>query len=151
MERTFGKVCVVVVGIACVVCITRTETRAGKYGDSKNIGIQRETRLKKISKHRRQGEASWYGPGFWGKRTACGNVYTGKQLTAAHMDLGNKLPCGTRIRVTNMDNGRSVILVVNDTGDFEKHDRVLDVSYAAAQKLGFLSEGTAPVHIEVLP
>lgn len=92
-----------------------------------------------------EGVASWYGPGFHGKETAAGEVFDQYELTAAHPSL----PLGTRLLVTNLANGRSVEVRVNDRGPFVD-GRVLDLSYAAARTLGLLAPGTAPVRIEVL-
>jgi peptidoglycan lytic transglycosylase len=91
------------------------------------------------------GTASWYGPGFHGNRTSSGEVYDQYDLTAAHQTL----PLGTRVIVTNLDNGRAVEVRINDRGPFVK-DRTIDLSYAAARTLGMIGPGTAPVRIEVL-
>jgi rare lipoprotein A len=91
------------------------------------------------------GIASWYGPGFHGKLTANGEIFNENDLTAAHRTL--QMP--SMIRVTNLQNGRSLILRVNDRGPFA-HDRVLDVSKKAAEVLGFKRAGTARVRIDVM-
>lgn len=91
------------------------------------------------------GTASWYGPNFHGKMTANGETFNKYELTAAHRTL--QMP--SIIRVTNLSNGRSLVLRVNDRGPFA-HDRVLDVSERAAELLGFKSQGTAKVRIDVL-
>lgn len=91
------------------------------------------------------GIASWYGPGFHGRPTASGETFDMDALTAAHRTL----PLGTRIEVTVEATGRRTELRVNDRGPFVD-DRVLDVSRAAARRLGFLQAGTARVHIRVL-
>jgi len=91
------------------------------------------------------GTASWYGPGLHGGRTASGERFDRNQLTAAHPSL----PLGTRARVTNLENGRSVVVRINDRGPTAR-GRVLDVSCAAARELGMLRRGTARVRIEVL-
>ncbi len=90
------------------------------------------------------GLASWYGDQFDGRPTASGETFDMNALTAAHRTL----PLGTWIDVTNLDNGRRAELRVNDRGPFVK-GRVLDVSRAAARKLGFLVDGTARVRIVV--
>ncbi len=92
------------------------------------------------------GLASWYGPGFHGKSTANGEKFNQYDLTAAHRTL--QLP--SIIKVTNLENGRSAILRVNDRGPFA-HDRVLDVSDKAASVLGFKNKGTAKIKLELLP
>jgi rare lipoprotein A len=91
------------------------------------------------------GVASWYGPNFHGKLTANGEIFNRNELTAAHRTL--QMP--SIVRVTNMGNGRSIILRVNDRGPFA-HDRVIDVSEKAAEVLGFKNAGTAKVRIDVL-
>lgn len=90
-----------------------------------------------------QGWASWYGPGFHGNYTASGARYNQYGLTAAHRTL----PFGTKLRVTNLDNGRSVIVTVNDRGPFI-HNRVIDLSMGAAQVLGVVNSGVAPVRVD---
>ncbi len=92
------------------------------------------------------GTASWYGPNFHGKQTANGEIFDKFELTAAHRTL--QMP--SIIRVTNLTNGRSLIMRVNDRGPFA-HDRVLDVSERGAELLGFKNQGTAKVKIQVLP
>jgi rare lipoprotein A len=91
------------------------------------------------------GVASWYGPGFHGRRAASGEVFNQNALTAAHRTL----PFGTEIRVTNLRNNRQVIVRINDRGPFG-HGRVLDLSAAAARAIGLTSSGTGMVRIEVL-
>ncbi len=90
------------------------------------------------------GKASWYGPGFHGRPTSSGVPYNRYALTAAHRTLR----AGTVVRVTNLRNGRSAVLVVNDWGPVPE-DRVIDVSEAAAEVLGFKERGLARVRIEV--
>jgi len=94
---------------------------------------------------RQNGQASWYGKKFHGRRTSSGERYDMYAMTAAHKNL--PIPC--YVRVTNRDNGKSVVLKVNDRGPFHS-DRVMDVSWAAAAKLGMLDRGTANVSIETI-
>ncbi len=91
------------------------------------------------------GKASWYGKQFHGRKTASGERYDMHSMTAAH----RKLPMPRYVRVTNKANGKSVVVKVNDRGPFHGN-RVLDVSYAAAAKLGMIKTGTATVDIEVV-
>lgn len=91
------------------------------------------------------GIASWYGPSFHGKRTANGEIYNQHDLTAAHRTL--QMP--SLVRVTNLENGKSVVVRINDRGPF-KRGRVIDVSRKAAELLGFIGNGTARVKLEVL-
>ncbi len=90
------------------------------------------------------GNASFYAHRFHGRSTASGERYDETKLTAAHRTL----PFGTRVRVTNLENGRSVMLRVNDRGPHRK-SRVIDVSYVAAKRLGFVRDGVARVRVEV--
>lgn len=92
-----------------------------------------------------EGKASWYGPGFHGRKTASGEIYDMNDMTAAH----KRLPLGSRVRVTNLANGKSVIVRINDRGPFHGN-RVLDLSKAAAKELGVLKAGTAQVEIQAL-
>jgi rare lipoprotein A len=91
------------------------------------------------------GTASWYGSKFHGHLTSNGETYNMYSMTAAHKSL----PIPTYLKVTNLNNGRHVIVRVNDRGPFHG-DRLLDLSYAAAIKLGYQKQGTAPVRIEAI-
>ena len=91
------------------------------------------------------GIASWYGPDFHTKRTANGEKYNMHSLTAAHRTL----PLPSIVRVTNLENGRSLIVRVNDRGPYARN-RIIDVSKKVAQLLGFMEKGTAKVKVEVL-
>ncbi len=92
-----------------------------------------------------RGIASWYGPNFHGKRTSSGETYNMHAMTAAHKTL----PLPTRVRVKNLSNGKTVTVKVNDRGPF-KDNRVIDLSYAAAKKLGVVGPGTAQVEVSAL-
>jgi rare lipoprotein A len=92
-----------------------------------------------------RGDASYYAHDFHGRKTASGEEFDMHELTAAHRTL----PMGTRVRVTNLDNGRDVVVRINDRGPF-KRGRVIDVSYEAAKKLDMVAAGVAPVRVEVL-
>ena len=102
--------------------------------------IANEYRESKIIQH---GTASWYGPGFYGRKTASGEIFTKTQLTAAHPTL----PMGTKLRVTNNDTGESVVVKVNDRGPFHGN-RVIDLSHAAAKTIGMIQSGVCSVKIE---
>ena len=91
------------------------------------------------------GEASWYGPGFHGKTTANGERYNQYAMTAAH----KLLPLGTKVRVTHMNNGRSIIVRINDRGPFVG-DRIIDLSRAAATQLNIIGPGTGRVRVQSL-
>ena len=93
-----------------------------------------------------EGEASWYGPGLYGRKTASGEVLRPGTLTAAHRTL----PFGTCLRVTNLENGRAVEVRVNDRGPYVT-GRILDVSEAAARALGMHGRGVTRVRLERCP
>ncbi len=92
------------------------------------------------------GKASWYGKQFHGKTTASGEAYDMFQFTAAHRDL----PLGTYVKVTNMRNGRWIIVRVNDRGPVPT-TRIIDLSYGAAQMLEFRAKGIEKVRLDLLP
>jgi rare lipoprotein A len=118
----------------------KVEAKASK---SAKASILTSQAVKNQVKGRKKGRASWYGPGFHGKRTASGERFNQNALTAAHRSL----PFGTKVKVTNAHNGRSVIVRINDRGPFHG-GRIIDLSKAAARVLGI--GGTAPVILEVL-
>jgi len=92
-----------------------------------------------------RGKASWYGRKFHGKRTASGEPYDMYKMTAAHPTL----PIPSYARVTNLDNGRSVVVRINDRGPF-LHGRVIDLSYTAAYKLGYIEKGSTQVEVTAI-
>ncbi|MEJ2068017.1 MAG: septal ring lytic transglycosylase RlpA family protein [Deltaproteobacteria bacterium] len=92
-----------------------------------------------------EGMASWYGPKFHGKKTASGEIFDMYELTAAHKSL----PLGTKCIVTNLENGKSVTVRINDRGPFAK-ERVIDLSYASAKVIDMIHSGTIKVKVEVL-
>ena len=95
--------------------------------------------------YNRTGVASWYGPGFHGKKTANGEIYDQNGLTAAHKTL----PMPSLVQVTNLENGRSLRLRINDRGPYA-YGRIIDLSRRGAQLLGFHRQGTARVQVQVL-
>jgi rare lipoprotein A len=96
-------------------------------------------------KYEAAGTASWYGPGFAGRKTASGERFKPSALTAAHRTL----PFGTSVKVTNLANGRSVVVRINDRGPYCS-GRLIDLSHAAAKKIGLLAAGTGEVKIVAL-
>ena len=97
------------------------------------------------TKMAQSGVASYYGPGFHGRRTANGETFNMHAMTAAHRTL----PFGTQVKVTNLANGKSAIVRVNDRGPYA-HGRIIDLSVAAAKQIGSTNSGTARVSLEVL-
>jgi len=96
--------------------------------------------------HREVGEASWYGPGLQGNETASGETFDQSKMTAAHPSL----PMGTKAEVTNLENDKKVEVRINDRGPYVG-DRAIDLSRAAARKLGMEDDGTTQVKIEATP
>ncbi len=103
------------------------------------------TPLAATGNYKKRGSASWYGKKFHGRRTSIGEIYDMYAMTAAHPTL----PIPSYVRVTNVANGKSVVVRVNDRGPF-LHGRIIDLSYAAAYKLDFVRAGSAEVEVESL-
>mgnify|MGYP002624784961 FL=1 len=91
------------------------------------------------------GEASWYGKPYHGRKTASGEKYNMNELTAAHRTL----PFGTKVKVTRLDNGRSVVVRINDRGPFVR-GRVIDLSREGAKKIDMVNDGIADVRVEII-
>ncbi|MGB0212504.1 septal ring lytic transglycosylase RlpA family protein [Algiphilus sp.] len=124
----------------------RDEPRS-RYGnpDSYEVRGKRYYVLETAAGYRERGRASWYGKKFHGRRTSSGEAYDMFAMTAAHKTL----PLPSFARVTNLENGRSAVVRVNDRGPFHDH-RIIDLSYAAAARLGVIQHGSAEVEVEAL-
>ena len=121
-------------------------TVSPRYGASTQVNNKKNTKNNKIKSNGvLRGVSSWYGPNFHGKLTANGEVYDMYGVTAAHKTL----TLNTIVRVTNLDNGKSLILRINDRGPYVD-GRILDCSFGAAKKLGFHEQGTANVEIKII-
>jgi rare lipoprotein A len=118
-----------------------------KYGNPPfyEVSGRRYAVLQTAAGYVEQGVASWYGPDFHGGRTATGETYDMNAMTGAHPTL----PLPTWVRVTNLENGRSVVVRLNDRGPFAK-DRIIDLSRAAAEQLDMIQKGTARVEVRSL-
>ena len=119
-----------------------------RYANRPYVALGKKyTPLTTIGKYKKRGMASWYGKKFHGKPTAIGDVYDMYKMTAAHPTL----PLPSYVRVTHLGNGKSVVVRVNDRGPF-LHDRIIDLSYTAAHKLGIIGKGSSAVEVEsILP
>ena len=139
-----GEVCValqmllVILTILCTGCAGRA-----RYGQPLSSEDQNTT--PSLASFRQTGMASYYAREFDGRTTANGERFDIRDLTAAHPTL----PFNTRVRVTNLSNSLSVVVRINDRGPFTKR-RIIDLSYAAAEKIGLIGPGTAKVEIEVV-
>jgi len=147
-------VAVLLIGVilpGCVQWAYRSADQAAGQDTPKKIGnpytVAGKTYYPVASAERydETGIASWYGPDFHGRRTANGERYDMHAMTAAHTIL----PLPTLARVTNLENGRQVVVRINDRGPFVKN-RLIDLSYAAAKALGYEDKGTARVRVQAL-
>jgi rare lipoprotein A len=141
--------------LAVAVCVASLGAGAAGGPNSSEAGrtelkAKRQTgrgsKTKRASKPYQVGTASWYGEYFQGRETASGELYDMNDLTAAHLTL----PLGTFVRVTNLRNGRAVVLRINDRGPVVP-GRIIDVSYNAARVLGFKAQGLQRVRLDVVP
>ena len=117
------------------------------YGDYVDTTGWSRKQIESIKNHPKTqiGIASNYGKKFHKKRTANGEIFNMYKVSAAHKSY----PLGTKVRVTNLENGKSIKLVINDRGPFVK-GRIIDLSYKAARKLDFVNQGTTKVRIDVI-
>lgn len=117
-----------------------------KYSSKPYVALGKKyVPLKTAKGYKRRGVASWYGKMFHGKKTAIGETYDMYRMSAAH----TVLPLPSYVKVTNVENGRSVVVRVNDRGPF-KHKREIDLSYAAAHKLRLIEKGSGMVEVEAI-
>ena len=123
--------------------IARPEKGNGTNNSVKTSAVSR--RHKRAANLYQVGTASWYGKQFNGRTTASGEPYDMFQFTAAH----RQLPLGTLVKVTNLDNGRSVVVRVNDRGPVPR-TRIIDLSYGAARMIGLPGHGIEPVSLEIV-
>jgi rare lipoprotein A (peptidoglycan hydrolase) len=117
------------------------------YGDYVDTTGWSRKQIESIKNHPKTqiGIASYYGKKFHKKRTANGEIFNMYKVSAAHKSY----PLGTKVRVTNLKNGKSIKLIINDRGPFVK-GRIIDLSYKAARKLDFVNQGTTKVRIDVI-
>jgi len=146
----YASICLLALLAACGTHKLSQQQGAAPSGPSYKVGEPYEVSgswyyPKEDYSYDETGIASWYGDAFHGGRTANGEVFNKNELTAAHKTL----PLPTLARVTNLDNGRSIVVRINDRGPFSGA-RLIDVSQRAAQLLGFEGQGTAKVRVQVL-
>jgi rare lipoprotein A len=133
--------------LASIVAIAFLVATLGAEPVPKVVKAKEVVKYKKSNDQPYQvGKASWYGKRFHGRKTANGESYNMFQMTAAHRTL----PMGTWVKVTNLRNGKSAVLRINDRGPFID-SRVIDTSYMAAEHLGFREHGIVRVRLDVVP
>jgi peptidoglycan lytic transglycosylase len=115
------------------------------FAEAKKATRSKVSQTKKSKKKSQRGTASWYGSTHQGKRTASGEKFNMNALTAAHRTL----PMGSVVKIKSLTTGKSVVVRINDRGPFA-HGRIIDVSKAAAQKLGFIKRGTDRVEVSIV-
>ena len=147
---TVRPLLVFLVALLCAALLSGCGSRSWRKGGvpgSRPYTVRGKTYspLKSANGFVEEGTASWYGPGFHGKTTANGETYNQYAMTAAHKIL----PLGTRVRVTHLGNGRSLIVRINDRGPFHP-GRVIDLSMAAAEKLGSKGLGIKQVSLATM-
>ena len=133
--------------IAFILCFIISCGPNIAYGDYVNSKGMSRKQIENIKNHPRVqiGIASYYGKKFHKKLTANGETFNMYKVSAAHRTY----PLGTKVKVTNLENGKSIKLFINDRGPFAK-GRILDLSYKAARKLDFVNQGTTKVRIDVI-
>ncbi|WP_034642019.1 septal ring lytic transglycosylase RlpA family protein [Desulfovibrio inopinatus] len=145
--QCYGMILLTLITLLASGCGTSENTAVRRSGTQRPYSVRGKTYypLSNASGYSEVGRASWYGPGFHGKRTSCGEVYDMEGITAAHKIL----PMHTKVRVTNLDNGKTLVVRVNDRGPFVS-GRIIDLSRGAASQLGVLKTGTALVRVETV-
>lgn len=141
MRRVLSNILVAAVLVTGLEAAPRNNTHPEEY-------VQSNTASRPRPNHRKPyqvGTASWYGRYFHGKATASGEPFDMYQFTAAHRHL----PLGTMVRVTNLRNGETVVVRVNDRGPMPK-TRIIDLSYGAARTIGLSGHGVEPVRLDIL-
>lgn len=135
---------VCLLALALAACGSKSKVRTSGPGVDRPYTVNGRTYYPMASAegYEATGMASWYGPGFHGKSTSSGEPFNQNDLTAAHTIL----PFQSMIEVTNLSNGRSVVVRINDRGPFA-NDRIIDLSRGAAERIGLIGPGTARVHL----
>lgn len=135
------------VDVAAIPEPTPRDEPLSRYGNPPSYVVYGQTYhvQRKRTAYRAEGTASWYGTKFHGRRTSSGEPFDMYRFTAAHRTL----PLPSYVEVTNLANGRTLVVRVNDRGPF-KDDRLIDLSYAAAKRLGFADDGTARVEVRAV-
>jgi len=137
MLKQMSRFAAIIFATTLVGCVS-----SPRYTSVKTCGLSAESGSFSMVE---EGMASYYGDEFDGRQTASGEIFDQDEFTAAHKTL----PFQTKVRVTNLNNGKDVIVRVNDRGPFAE-GRIIDLSYAAANKIGMIGKGTVKVRIEVI-
>lgn len=149
MYRRYASAITIIVVCVCFIFSCSSSPRYKRGGLSVRPSSKvnkKKSYLPDSRSHALKGVASYYGSDFHGKKTASGEQYNMHNLTAAHKTLS----FNTRVKVTNLENNKTVIVRINDRGPFKKR-RIIDLSLAAAKKIGLIITGTAKVKLEIIP
>ena len=148
MYKRYTSIITVIVVCVCFLFSCSSSPRYKRGGLSvrpSSKSYKKKSHVSDSKKHALKGVASYYGPGFHGKKTANGELFNMNDLTAAHKTL----PFNTKVKVTNLENKKSVIVRINDRGPFKK-GRIIDLSLGAAKKIGLIQAGSAKVKLEII-
>ncbi len=149
VKKHLTKICYVLILFVLVSCGQFNSKYQGHYKVGQLYVINKKIyQPKEVTHYNKKGLASWYGKKFHGKKTANGETFNRRALTAAHTTL----PLPSVVRITNLTNQKSVTVIVNDRGPFaRKQRRIIDVSEKAAELLDMKLQGVAKVRVELLP
>ena len=148
MYRRYASAITIIVVCVCFIFHCSSSPRYKRGGLSvrpSSKPYKKKSHVSDSKKHLLRGIASYYGPGFHGKKTASGERFNMNDLTAAHKTL----PFNTKVEVTNLENNKSVIVRINDRGPLKKN-RIIDLSFKAAKKIGMIKSGKVKVKIKII-
>ncbi len=150
-HKIIAGLCIIILSACSGGELPMTESSPVSKGKSKSKSYSYEVRgktyhvNKSIKHYSKTGIASWYGPGFHGKKTANGEIYNQNAMTAAHKTL----PLGSIVEVKNLKNGKTITVRINDRGPF-KPGRIIDLSHKGAKKIGMLNDGVVKVRVTLV-
>lgn len=149
MKKHLSKICYILALVTLIGCTPFDSKYKGHYKVGNSYKVKNKVYTpQEVTFYKKEGLASWYGPKFHGKKTANGEVFNRRGLTAAH----HTLPLPSVVKVTNLQNNKSVVVIVNDRGPFAKNQhRIIDLSEKAAEIIDMKKQGVAKVKVELLP
>jgi rare lipoprotein A len=133
------------IGLLPVVVVARRLAIVAAATALVSVRVTSHQEVRTPNSHVQKGTAAFYSGALEGHKTACGGTYVASELTTAHRSL----PCGTKVKITNTKNGKSVVATVNDWGP-RTRKRIVDVSRAVAERLDFVKQGTTTVKVQIV-